>query len=179
MVALAREDVRRVVDEEGRVVSGATVPDIPDQDLARLYESMMLVRIVDERMMRLQRQGRLGFYMKSLGEEATHFAVYPLRKRDWVLPSYREPGVWFWRGYTIEDFINQLYGNAADKVKGRQMPVHHSANWLNVVSISSPVGTQIPQAAGVAHAAKISGIPYVMDAYRSQAMETMNGNGAM
>jgi len=165
MVALAREDVRRVVDEEGRVVSGATVPDIPDEDLARLYESMMLVRIVDERMMRLQRQGRLGFYMKSLGEEATHFAVYPLREQDWVLPSYREPGVWFWRGYTIEDFINQLYGNAADKVKGRQMPVHHSANWLNAVSISSPVGTQIPQAAGIAHAAKISGKDDVVMTY--------------
>jgi len=153
------------MDDDGRVVSGATVPDISDQDLRRLYETLLLVRIVDERMMRLQRQGRLGFYMKSLGEEATHLAVYPLRESDWVLPSYREPGTWFWRGYSIEDYVNQLYGNAADKVKGRQMPVHHSARWLNTVSISSPVGTQIPQAAGVAHAAKISGRDDVVMTY--------------
>lgn len=107
--------------------------------------------------MRLQRQGRLGFYMKSIGEEATHFAIAALRESDWVFPSYREQGAWFWRGYTVEMFINQLFGNALDPIKGRQMPVHHSANWLNMVSISSPVGTQIPQAVGAAHAAKVLG----------------------
>jgi pyruvate dehydrogenase E1 component alpha subunit len=159
MVAVqqARDDLRRVLDDEGKVVPGAKVPVIPDEDLVRLYDSMMLTRIMDDRMMRLQRQGRLGFYMKSIGEEATHFAVYPLRTSDWVLPSYREQGAWFWRGYTVEQFINQLYGNERDPVKGRQMPVHHSARWINMVSISSPVGTQIPQAVGVAHAAKICG----------------------
>ena len=93
---------------------------------------MLLVRIMDDRMMRLQRQGRLGFYMKSIGEEAT-----PLRGRtrcatsDWVFPSYREQGAWFWRGYTLEQFIDQMFGNADDPIKGRQMPVHHSASWLN------------------------------------------------
>ena len=74
-----------------------------------------------------------------------------------MFPSYREQGAFFWRGYTIDDFINQLYGNEKDPVKGRQMPVHHSANWLNCVSISSPVGTQIPQAVGAAWGAKIAG----------------------
>jgi pyruvate dehydrogenase E1 component alpha subunit len=107
--------------------------------------------------MKLQRQGRLGFAMSSLGEEATHFgAAYALRDSDWIFPSYREPGVFFWRGYSLKDYVNQLHGNVEDPIKGRQMPVHHSANWLNIVSISSPVGTQIPQAAGVAMAARIS-----------------------
>ena len=50
--------------------------------------------------------------MKSIGEEASHYAVYPLRESDWVYPSYREQGAWFWRGYTIEQFVNQLFGNA-------------------------------------------------------------------
>jgi 2-oxoisovalerate dehydrogenase E1 component alpha subunit len=108
-------------------------------------------------MMRLQRQGRLGFYMKSIGEEASHFAVAALRDNDWVFPSYREQGAWFWRGYTIQQYIDQLFGNEDDPVKGRQMPVHHSANWLRLVSISSPVGTQIPQAVGAAYAAKVMG----------------------
>lgn len=152
-----QDDLRRVLDDEGKVLPGSRVPAIPDQDLMRIFDAMLLTRIMDDRMMRLQRQGRLGFYMKSIGEEASHFAVYPLRKTDWVFPSYREQGAWFWRGYSVEDYINQLYGNEKDPIKGRQMPVHHSARELNMVSISSPVGTQIPQAVGTAHAAKILG----------------------
>lgn len=166
MVAVQmQDDLRRVLDDEGKILSGAKVPEIPDEDLHKLFEKMMLVRVVDDRMMRLQRQGRLGFYMKSIGEEASHFAVYALRNSDWIFPSYREQGAWFWRGYTVEQYINQLYGNEKDPVKGRQMPVHHSAVDLNLVSISSPVGTQIPQAVGAAHAAKILGKDDVVMTY--------------
>jgi 2-oxoisovalerate dehydrogenase E1 component alpha subunit len=156
MVAVhMQDDLRRVLDEDGKVIAGAAMPAIPEEDLVRLFDYLMLVRIVDDRMMRLQRQGRLGFYMKSIGEEASHFAVYALRPSDWVFPSYREQGSWFWRGYTIEQYICQLFGNIKDPSKGRQMPVHHSASWLNLVSISSPVGTQIPQAVGTAMAMSI------------------------
>jgi 2-oxoisovalerate dehydrogenase E1 component alpha subunit len=158
MVALpAHDDLRRVLDDDGKPLPGAKVPNIPEATLVRIFETMLQVRIVDDRMMRIQRQGRLGFYMKSIGEEASHFAVAPLRATDWVYPSYREQGAWFWRGYKIQQFIDQLFGNEDDPIKGRQMPVHHSANWLNLVSISSPVGTQIPQAVGSAYAAKLSG----------------------
>ncbi len=153
----ADDDLRRVLDDEGRVLPGAQVPVVADDFLRKIFDTMSLVRIMDDRMMRLQRQGRLGFYMKAIGEEASHFAVAALRPSDWIFPSYREQGAWFWRGYTIKQFINQLFGNAQDPIKGRQMPVHHSANWLNLVSISSPVGTQIPQAVGAAYAAKILG----------------------
>ncbi len=166
MVAVQmQDDLRRVLDDEGKILPGAKVPEIPEEDLLQLFDKMMLVRVVDDRMMRLQRQGRLGFYMKSIGEEASHFAVYALRNTDWVFPSYREQGAWFWRGYSVEQFINQLYGNELDPVKGRQMPVHHSAVDLNLVSISSPVGTQIPQAVGAAHAAKILGKDDVVMGY--------------
>lgn len=150
-------ELRRVLDDDGKVVVGATVPKVSEKELLRLFETMLMVRVVDERMMRIQRQGKLGFYMKSLGEEATHMSVFPLRDDDWIFPSYREQGAWFWRGYGIENFLNQLFGNRKDPTKGRQMPVHHSANWLNCVSISSPVGTQIPQAVGTAAAMKASG----------------------
>jgi 2-oxoisovalerate dehydrogenase E1 component alpha subunit len=152
-----QDDLRRVLDDDGTPLPGATVPAIPDATLMKIFDVMTLVRVMDDRMMRLQRQGRLGFYMKSIGEEASHFAVAPLRSGDWIYPSYREPGAWFWRGYSIQQFIDQLFGNEDDPIKGRQMPVHHSANWLNLVSISSPVGTQIPQAVGTAFAAKVMG----------------------
>jgi pyruvate dehydrogenase E1 component alpha subunit len=158
MVAVQmQDDLRRVLDDEGKVLPGAKVPQLSEETLGRIFDVMLQVRTLDERMMRIQRQGRLGFYMKAIGEEASHFAVLPLRAGDWIFPSYREQGAWFWRGYSMEDFVNQLFGNEQDPVKGRQMPVHHSANWLNMVSISSPVGTQIPQAVGAAHAAKILG----------------------
>jgi 2-oxoisovalerate dehydrogenase E1 component alpha subunit len=158
MVAVhAQDDLRRVLDDEGKPLPGVKVPSIPDDTLRRIFDVMSLTRIMDDRMMRLQRQGRMGFYMKSIGEEASHFAVAPLRDSDWIFPSYREQGAWFWRGYSIQQFIDQLFGNEDDPTKGRQMPVHHSASWLNLVSISSPVGTQIPQAVGAAYAAKVMG----------------------
>lgn len=158
MVAVPKgDDLRRVLDDEGNVIPGAQAPSIAETELRELYRLLILVRMVDERMMRLQRQGRLGFYMMSTGEEATHLAVAALRSGDWVFPSYREPGAAFYRGYTLKEYICQLYGNAADPVKGRQMPVHHASRRINLVSISSPVGTQIPQAVGMAMAAKISG----------------------
>jgi pyruvate dehydrogenase E1 component alpha subunit len=146
-----------ILADDGTIRPGTRAPEITDEAALKLYRGMLQVRLVDDRMMKLQRQGRLGFAMSSLGEEATHFgAAYALRESDWIFPSYREPGVFFWRGYSLKDYVNQLHGNIEDPVKGRQMPVHHSANWLNIVSISSPVGTQIPQAAGVAMAARIS-----------------------
>ena len=146
-----------VLDEDGNVRPGVDAPEVPDEACLRLYRGLLQVRLVDDRYMKLQRQGRLGFYMQSTGEEATHFGgAYALKITDWIFPSYREPGAAFWRGYSLLDFTNQLFGNAEDPVKGRQMPVHHAARWINYVSISSPVGTQIPQAVGMAWAARLS-----------------------
>jgi 2-oxoisovalerate dehydrogenase E1 component alpha subunit len=146
-----------ILADDGSIRPGVRAPEVTDAEAQKLYRGMLQVRLVDDRMMKLQRQGRLGFYMLSMGEEATHFGgAYALKPGDWIFPSYREPGVFFWRGYSITQYVNQLHGNAEDPIKGRQMPVHHSANWLNIVSISSPVGTQIPQATGMAMAARLS-----------------------
>src|ERR1043166_896414 len=150
-----KDDLVRVLDDAAKPLPGARVPSIPDATLTRMFEVMLLTRMVDDRMMRLQRQGRLGFYMKSLGEEASHIAAAALRASDWVFPSYREQGAWLWRGYTLQQYVDQLFGNADDPAKGRQMPVHHSASWLHLVSVSAPVGTQIPHAVGAAYAARM------------------------
>jgi pyruvate dehydrogenase E1 component alpha subunit len=158
MVAVpVQDDLRRVLDDEGRPLPGAKVPELSESTLRTIFDTMLLVRVMDERMSELQRDGRLHFYMKSSGEEATHLAAGPLRASDWIFPSHRDQGAWFWRGYTIQQYIDQLFGTADDPAKGRQMPVHHSARWLNLVSISSPVGTQIPQAVGAAYGAKVLG----------------------
>jgi pyruvate dehydrogenase E1 component alpha subunit len=149
-------EVIRVMDDEGRVVHPEREPKLSGDELRRLFRAIVLVRILDERMLVLQRQGRTGFYLSSIGEEATHIgAAHALRPGDWMFAAYREAGAALYRGYSLRSFMCQLLGNAEDPVKGRQMPVHHSVRALNFVSISSPVGTQIPHAVGAAWAAKL------------------------
>jgi 2-oxoisovalerate dehydrogenase E1 component alpha subunit len=158
-------ELMQVISNEG-VVDQKIEPSIPNEDLYRLYRTMVLNRQLDERMMKLQRQGRIGFYLQSMGEEATTVGTaYALKKEDWIFPCYREPGAAFIRGFKVKDFICQLIGNAADPVKGRQMPNHYSFKEGNYTSISSPVGTQIPQAVGAAWAAKIKKDPAVVLVY--------------
>jgi pyruvate dehydrogenase E1 component alpha subunit len=149
-------EVIRVIDDDGNVVHPDREPALTGDDLRRLFRTMLLVRLLDERMLLLQRQGRMGFYLTSLGEEATHIgAAHALRLSDWLYPAYREIGAALYRGYPLNTFMCQLYGNADDPVKGRQMPVHHSVRRLNFVSVSSPVGSHIPHAVGTAWAAKL------------------------
>jgi TPP-dependent pyruvate/acetoin dehydrogenase alpha subunit len=151
-------DVIRVMDDEGRVVEPRRDPGLGGDELRALYRTIKLLRLLDDRMLKLQRQGRLGFYMTSTGEEATHVgAAQALRPGDWLFPAYREIGAALHRGYPLRTYMCQLFGNADDPVKGRQMPIHHSVRNLNFVSISSPVGTQIPHAVGAAWAAKLQG----------------------
>ena len=83
-------------------------------------------------------------------------AAHALRPDDWILTAYRETGAALYRGYPLRTFMCQMLGNAEDPVKGRQMPVHHTVRKHNFVSISSPVGSQIPHAVGAAWAAKIA-----------------------
>ena len=84
--------------------------------------------------------------MTNYGEEATHFgSAAALLPEDMVLGQYREAGVLMWRGFTLDDFMNQCYANQHDFGKGRQMPVHYGSKDLNFITISSPLATQMPQ----------------------------------
>ena len=157
VVVQPTDDVRRVLDDRGQVIPGAQVPEVPERDLVRIYECMKLTRTLDARIASLARDGRVGFHVAAPGEEACHFAVYPLRGDDWVFPGLRDHGAWLWRGYSVADTLHQLFGDSADSSKGRQMPGHHSSRDHRMVSISPTVGTHLPQAAGAAHAARISG----------------------
>ena len=132
--------------------------DIPDDDLLRMHRMMTLTRALDERGMRYQRQGRLGFYLPSTGEEALQIgSAYCFEKDDWMFPHYRVPGVALWRGADLDQMVANLFGNRDDNGKGRQMPVHYTMSEINWVSISSPLGTQIVQCSGAARAMQIRG----------------------
>ncbi|MBI2264277.1 MAG: pyruvate dehydrogenase (acetyl-transferring) E1 component subunit alpha [Armatimonadetes bacterium] len=133
-------------------------PELSSEDLHFLYETMVLNRELDDRLLRMQRQGRIGFYLTGLGEEATHIgSTFALEPTDWVFPAYRELGAALVRGFPLVEFVCQIFGNSGDITKGRQMPNHYASPSLRISSLSSPVGTQLPHAAGCAWAAKIKG----------------------
>jgi pyruvate dehydrogenase E1 component alpha subunit len=144
----------RVIDPEGRVVG--ELPDLPAERLLKIYRHMMQIRLLDERMMILQRQGRIGFYGACTGQEATPIATAAaLEDSDWIFPALREGAAMLYRGFDLLTYVSQVFGNAKDSLCGRQMPSHYSDRSVNYVSWSSCIANQVPQAVGAAWAAKI------------------------
>jgi 2-oxoisovalerate dehydrogenase E1 component alpha subunit len=125
----------RAVDQNGVVVDPSFEPDLSDEQVVKLYRDMLTVSVMDLIMFDAQRQGRLSFYMVSAGEEAVSVATASaLEKEDVVFCQYREQGVFKQRGFTLADFMNQLFANHKDPGKGRNMPVHYGSRELNIVS---------------------------------------------
>ncbi len=150
-------DMLQIISESGQVHEDND-PGLEPDFLISMYESMMATRLLDERMINLQRQGRIGFYVPSTGEEAAQVgSALALEGDDWVYPSYRAPGLFMMRGAKIEHLVANCFGNDADLCKGRQMPVHYAFSDLNIVSISSPIGTHIVQATGTGMAMQLKG----------------------
>ncbi|MHB1205619.1 MAG: thiamine pyrophosphate-dependent enzyme [Rhodospirillaceae bacterium] len=147
----------RVLDESG-VAVGPWVPKIDPAVLKRGLRIMMTCRVYDDRMYRAQRQGKTSFYMKGTGEEAVSAAAgLALDDTDMLFPSYRQPGLLFVRNWPMIDMMNQIYSNAADRLKGRQLPVMYSSKEAGFFSISGNLATQFSQAVGWAMASAISG----------------------
>jgi pyruvate dehydrogenase E1 component alpha subunit/2-oxoisovalerate dehydrogenase E1 component alpha subunit len=145
----------KVLNEDGSV-DPASDPRIAPAILLAGYESMRRLRILDARMILLQRQGRVGFYGACTGQEAVPIATGLVTKKDdWVFPALREQSVMLVRGYPLRAFIAQVFGNSGDPQKGRQMPSHQASRAVNQVSWSSCIGPQIPQAVGTAWAMKL------------------------
>jgi 2-oxoisovalerate dehydrogenase E1 component alpha subunit len=145
-------DVLTVMAPDGKVGKN-DLPDLTDGQLREMYRLMVLTRALDDRGMNLQRSGRAGFYLPSRGEEGLQVGCgLALEPDDWVFPSYRIPGLALTRGADPQNLLDQIFGNENDICKGRQMPVHYSLRAQNFVSISSPIGTRIPQAVGAAMA---------------------------
>ncbi|KZV67085.1 branched-chain alpha-keto acid dehydrogenase E1-alpha subunit [Peniophora sp. CONT] len=144
----------RVLDGAGNIIEGAEVPEL-DRDLARrIYENMVLLPTMDNLLYNLQRQGKISFYVSAYGEEATIIGTAAgLAPDDENAAQYRELGVILYRGWGLKATMNQCFGNYEDAAtKGKQMPIHWGSPEYHFHTISSPLATQIPQAAGVAYA---------------------------
>jgi 2-oxoisovalerate dehydrogenase E1 component alpha subunit len=151
----SEENVFRVLRDDG-TLDPQRDPHLSPADVLEIYRAMATNRVLDERLLTLQRQGRIGFHVGSLGEEASIIAAaWALAKSDWIFPCYREAGAALLRGLSLQRFVDNVFGNANDTVRGRQMPDHHTYRAGLYASTSSPVGTQIPHAVGVGWAAKL------------------------
>ncbi|MBL9108105.1 MAG: thiamine pyrophosphate-dependent dehydrogenase E1 component subunit alpha [Myxococcales bacterium] len=147
----------RVLNDDGTADPGAA--PISADVLLRGYREMRRLRLIDAKMILLQRQGRVGFYGACTGQEAVPIAAgLVLAESDWVFPALREQSVMLVRGFPLTQFIAQVFGNSGDVQKGRQMPSHHSGRSVNQVSWSSCIGPQVPQAVGTAWAMKLRNV---------------------
>jgi len=150
-------DLIRVLDEEG-VPRGPWDPGLDVEVLRRGLRAMLLTRAYDDRMYRVQRQGKTSFYMKCTGEEAVAVAqALALERGDMLFPTYRQQGLLIARDWSLVDMMCQVYSNAQDRLKGRQMPVFYSSREAGFFSISGNLGTQFVQAVGWAMASACKG----------------------
>ncbi len=151
----------RVLDDD-HTAKGPWNPNLDATELQIALRWMMLTRALDERMWQIQRQGRISFYMQSLGEEAVSIAQgMALRPGDMCFPSYRNQGLYLYRGVKLFDMMCQCLSNTQDMCKGRQLPIMYHTKAGNVFSISGNLATQFPQAVGWAMASAIKGEDHI------------------
>lgn len=167
----------QILNENGEVVNEAAMPELSDEQLVELMSRMVYVRILDQRSISLNRQGRLGFYAPTAGQEASQLAShYALEKEDWILPGYRDVpqivmhGLPLWKAFLFSrgHFI------------GNQVP-----EGVNILAPQIIIGAQYIQAAGVAlglqkRGSKTVAITYTGDGGSSQGdfYEGINFAGA-
>ncbi|MGJ8563196.1 MAG: thiamine pyrophosphate-dependent enzyme [Alphaproteobacteria bacterium] len=142
----------RVLRFNGKV-SGPWDPELSADVLRKGLEHMLTVRIMDERMFNMQRQGKMSFYMKSKGEEAISVAhAMAIKDTDMTFPTYRQSGILITRGAELEDMMCQLLSNEGDSLQGKSLPILYSFKKHGYFSISGNLGTQLIQGVGWAMA---------------------------
>jgi pyruvate dehydrogenase E1 component alpha subunit len=167
----------QVLNEDGEIVNEAAMPDLSDEQLQELMRRMVYTRILDQRSISLNRQGRLGFYAPTAGQEASQLASqYALEKEDFILPGYRDVPQMIWHGLPL----SQAFLWSRGHFQGGNIP-----EGVNVIAPQIIIGAQIIQAAGVALGMKKRGeksvaITYTGDGGASQGdfYEGINFAGA-
>src|SRR5919202_3432811 len=137
-----------------------TALGLTGDDLIAMYRFMLLARTVDQKIWNLQRVGKIPFIIPGQGQEAAQVASAWALRRGWdvALPYYRDYGVVLTLGMTAEEVVLNAFARPSDPNSGgRQMPNHWGCSRLNIITGSSPIGTQLPHAAGLANAARIRG----------------------
>jgi pyruvate dehydrogenase E1 component alpha subunit len=149
-------DYLSILDSDG-ALDDALDPHIPPDELKRMYRAMLLARRLDERMVKLQRQGRIGTFAPLKGQEAAQIgSVAALTPHDWMVPSFRETAAMLWRGWPIEKMLMFFAGYLEG---GQPAPDQRD------LPITIPVATQLPHAVGLAYAVQYKDDDAVVMAY--------------
>jgi pyruvate dehydrogenase E1 component alpha subunit len=147
----------RILDEEGRILSPAQMPDIGDDQLVRAYHDMLFARTADTMTVSYQRQGRIFTYPPNFGQEAIHgAAAQVIRHDDWLVPAFREMGAWLAKGATLKDIFLYFMGNEV----GNSWPAAH-----HMLPIAVPIASQLVHAAGIGYAIKYKKLDEVVFAF--------------
>lgn len=167
----------QVLNQDGEIVDKDNEPDLSDDELKELMKRMVYTRVLDQRSIALNRQGRLGFYAPTAGQEASQIASqFALEKEDFLLPGYRDVPQMIWHGLPLY----QAFLFSKGHYHGNQMP-----EGVNTLSPQIIIGAQYVQAAGVALGMKLRGkdavaVTYTGDGGTSQGdfYEGINFAGA-
>ena len=142
------EELHRRLDVDGRPLDPDYEPPLPDEQIRELYRDMRLARHFDKRMVSLQRQGRLGTYASSAGQEGSQFgSMYALDDDEWILYQYREHGSVIDRG-GLAEYVSYWMGYE----EGNAKLTEH-----NIAPLNIGIGSHIPHATGMAWASKLRG----------------------
>lgn len=155
------EGLVRVLDDD-HVAQGPWKPDLDEDTLVEALRLMVLTRVYDDRMQRVQRQGKISFYMQALGEEAVSIGQgLAFEPEDMMFPAYRNQGLYIMRDTGLVDMMCQCLSNSRDMCKGRQMPIFYQNKENNMFTISGNLATQFPQAVGWAMGSAIKGEDHI------------------
>ena len=131
----------QVMDKTGKIVNKKYKPNIPNELLIKMYKTMLLSRIQDEKSLKYQRQGRMLTFAPSLGQEGVQVATAAATEdRDWVSSAFRENATWLWKGQPMENILLYWCGNE----EGSRIP-----EGVNLLPVAVPIGSQFNHAVGL------------------------------
>lgn len=150
--------ILQVLDREGAANGSLPDPGLSKEESRMLYETMVMLRKIDERGWKLQRSGRIAFWIPLRGQEAVQVgATHALKPEDWIFRAHREMAPWLMRGASLGDMFAQFFGAESEPQKGRRLPCLLGNRSINMVQGPTQVGSFIPHACGVAWGAKLRG----------------------
>lgn len=152
-----KDPMVQIMDKEGNIVKPEWMPELSDEDIINMYKLMRFSRVIDEKTLQYQRQGRMLTYAPNLGQEATQVgSASALEPKDWVAPSFRELGIWLTKGAPLKNIFLYWFGNEM----GMHMPES-----VKMLPVSVPIASQMQHATGLAYASRYRGLDEVAVAY--------------
>ncbi|MFO7969072.1 MAG: pyruvate dehydrogenase (acetyl-transferring) E1 component subunit alpha [Candidatus Izemoplasmatales bacterium] len=143
-----KEEMLQILDQKGNIVNDKLVPKIKKATLMKMYKTMVLGRIADDKAVQFQRQGRMLTYAPNHGQEAAQLgSIAAMDDNDWLVLAFRELNAMLYKGVTLEQSYLYWYGN--------EMGAKYDEN-VKVLPINVPIGSQINHAAGIAYASKLN-----------------------